>query len=207
VSVQLNRAQLVRSLRNIFGFVGDTNFEVGELITPTVNLGDLDAPPFHSKKGGVGSGSQAAVAAQFATVAVTLAMVGPSRSLFVVVRAIHITTASALPIQCRVAVINNLVAAAYASSSSQVGSWDSIIAETALDVVRPEAQISLATPAAVDLSNNSSLLTVAAPRGAVSPPTIVTGPFVIRPGNGLMVQNAVANNELSVGFYWDEYYL
>jgi hypothetical protein len=193
----------------MFGFVGATDFEVGELITPVADLTALDNPPWHWKVGGVGGSQQIAVAAQFATVGLSIPMVGPSESLVAVCRYLIATTSDVLPVQCRIASVNGLVAPAggYASSAASVGTWDSLIVRSATDVIRPQAQISIATQAAVDLNNSNSLAAIATPRGAAVSLAIIPGPWVVRPGASLMVQNAVANKELTVGFYWDEYYL
>ncbi len=125
MSLQLNRGELVRSLRKIAGFRGSTALDMGESVIPSFNLGDLDNPPYHSKVGGIGTASAGAVAAQFSYVGLRGASTMTKGGL-AVVKYIALEATAAMPVLLRsdiTSVFDAIIGAGVVTTP--LGTWDS----------------------------------------------------------------------------------
>jgi len=68
MALSIAAADIVSQLRKRFGTRGGSQLSLEESILPTANIADLDEAPWHSKRGLIGTSSQAATAAQFSYV-------------------------------------------------------------------------------------------------------------------------------------------
>jgi hypothetical protein len=199
--MQLNRAELIKTLRNAFGFRGLATFDLSETIIPVANIADLDGPPFHNKSGGISNVSQGAVAAQFSYVGL-IAQSTTEKNFKGVSRMLAISSPTAMGISIGL-MINSAFDAAVpgATKLSPTGTWDSVEFQASVPVGGSQMQTAAGTNAGTALSPQVSF-------GAqlqASTTLLIPIPFVISRGITLVIQGNTLNAALACGFYWDEY--
>jgi hypothetical protein len=89
---------------------------------------------------------------------------------------------------------------ALAAAVNQGGSWDSPVADTVSDLVRPQAVLGSTSLAATFFNNNELKL-----QAPTTPSLFIPLAWNIAPGNTLLVQCETVNVQLATSFYWDEY--
>jgi hypothetical protein len=203
----ISSADVVAQLRRRFGIRGSSDLSLEESIIPTANLGDLDLPPWHAKRGGLGTISQAAVAAQFSYVG--MFMPGGAQQAFTtgVLRRIYLQAPGATDVTMGI-FTNAYIGATLTTTGAQGSSWDSVDNNVDASVngnyLRAAGQVIQAASATDFMPAASTWLALRF--------TLVAGvtfaldlPFCVRPGNALMVQARTVNVALTGSFLWDEY--
>lgn len=197
--VTLNRAELTKSLRALFGIRGTTNLELSETVIPVANIADMDAPPYHNKRGGTFGLQSGPVAAQLAYVGIRNPAAADA-NFRAVCRRIFISGAPAGGLICSIKVKNSaaLDAVLVGPALNVIkGSWDSTPA-----IDDRTQMVSYQTTNLTAFGEDGLLLQI--PSGTTF---AVEGPWVVAPGNTLFVQGATNNIAVVAAFYWDEYYI
>lgn len=203
MSVGIAAADIVSQLRRRFGTRGVTDIALDETVLPTINLGDLDGPPWHFKQGFICSFNQAAVAAQFSYIALNFAVQNAAPGAVAVVRHMWISSA-AVGQQVRVGVVSASRANALAMSvGSPGGSWDTTETDDAGSSLQPAPAISVGgtTNAGTILGAQESLELYA----LANTPIYIPVPFCVRRGGWLLVQGRTVNVQMIAAFYGDIY--
>jgi len=194
--MDLNKAEIVRSLRALFGFRGATELEVLEQIMPTANLADLDGPPYHTKVGGTFALQSGPTIAQFPYVGIRNPLTNQRNHRAVVRRITAQTSATNTFIKVANSAALDAVLAAPALNAIN-GSWDS--PEPDQGTIRQSLQ-SYQTTNAAAFGQDGMII--------ISPAGIQLtqeGPWVLAPGNTLFLQGQTLNTAIIGSFYWDEY--
>lgn len=199
---EINRQELTKQLRRLFGFQGSTAFELGETVLAVASLGDLDAPPFHSKIGGVGSVVQAPIAGQSSYAGLRCPLTA-EKNFIAVVRYMTLAAAGAMEVLIRPLPTVIVDATLAPVLVAPLTSWDTVPARVAGDIVRSQMQTLSAANAAGVLARTESL-SVTLQAGVTFP---LKRNWVLHPGNTLLVNALLVNTGMTVGFYWDEYYV
>lgn len=201
--MEISAAGIVAQFRKRFGIRGPTDLSLEENIIPVANIGDIDQPPYNSKRGMMGSSTAPAVAAQYAYIGIRWPLTAALGSALVI-RRLYVSSSGALlhlGIFDDADIASALGAVAY---SAVTGSWDQAVdCITVADRSFNQAQMGLVNSVVVPFITPNESMYIVPPAASVSTP--IEGPWVLRRGAVLLIASRVLNTTLTVAAYGDEF--